>query len=158
MRSCALLGFCALTATVVAGTHQVPKDEPIATIGIPNDWKIQEHDEYLDTASRDGTVHILVLAAERKVAESLGEAIRYVRNTGAVSIKAETEKKETGQFRGKPLTTLSWEATHNGAPITIRCHVLSASQGKPLLIVFWGPMNKKNQGDLSRILESVQAP
>ena len=70
-----------------AGTHLVPRDEPIVAVRIPQNWKVQEHDEFIEGA-REGGLHLLVVPVEnRKTAESLGEGIRYIRNSNGLFLR-----------------------------------------------------------------------
>lgn len=144
--SYALLTLFASVLPAFAGTHRVPNEEPIAKLKIPDQWNVREVGESLQATTGDGGVHVLVVPVEGiKVAESLGEAIRYVRNTGGIVIKADTAKHGTAQVKDKSLQTVSWDATARDQPIKILCWVLQGAEGKRLLMLFWGsPEAEKN--------------
>lgn len=161
MRKYSQLFVLILAGSLSAGTYRVPEDEPIATIHIPEKWKTQQREEFVEATTPQGAAHVLVLPVERrKIAESMGEAMRYIRRTGTIKIKADTEKRETAEIKGRHVRTFSWDATDKNQPINIRCHIISAIEGKPLLVVFWGSLegDKKYQRELRQILETVQAP
>jgi hypothetical protein len=161
MRHYAAALCCALVTTAGAGTFRVPSDEPIAAVRLPETWKVHEHAEFVEAITPEGAFHLLVLPAEgHKVAESVGEAMRYIRRMGTVTVKGDTQKQESGELKGKPFRTFSWDGTDNGEPIRIQCYILSAIEGKPLLVFVWGSLEpgKKYQADVRRVLETVDVP
>ena len=150
------LGFAQLAG---AGTYSVPEDEPVISVKIPEKWKVQEHDEFVEGTTPDGTMHVLALAVEgTKVAESLGEGVRYIRNTGGIVINADTAKHETTTLKGKPLRSVSWDAHDQKGEIKLRCHVISGKADKPAILFFWGTVDaeKKYHRELSQILETIE--
>lgn len=161
MRNYALLLSLALVGQAFPGTHRIPEDEPIATVRIPDDWKVEAHGECVEGVTAKGAVHVLIMPVEgSKVAESMGEAMRYIRRTGTVVVKADSLKRDTTTVKEKHLQIVSWDATDKAVPFQIRCHILSPSEGNQLLVVFWAPIEagKKYQSQLDGILESVAAP
>lgn len=161
MGTCALFLSLALVGPVFPGTHRIPEDEPIATVRIPDDWKVETHGECVEGITAKGAVHVLTMPVEgHQAAESMAEAMRYIRRTGTVVVNADGIKRETATVKGKQLQIVSWEATDRGTPIKIRCHVLSVGESGQLLIVFWGPIEagKRYQSQIDGILESVTKP
>ena len=150
-----------LVSSISARTYRIPEDEPVARIAVPNGWKTAQHEEFLESTPRNGTCHLLVLAVEgRKPAETMLEAMRYIRRNGTVKVDAQSEKREEMKIGATPIRTFTWDATEKNQPIRIRCHLFSELNGKRLLVVFWSPLEgeKKYQRDLNQILESVQVP
>lgn len=160
IHDCAILLFLAFVGIVAAGTYRVPQDEPIATMYIPDKWKPQQHEEFVEATTPQDAGHLLVLPVEhRKIAESMGEAMRYIRRTGTVRVNAASMKQETATLRETPYRVVTWDATDKSEAIKIRCHVM-AIEGKWLLVFFWGSPEsaKKYQTDLTKILETVEPP
>jgi hypothetical protein len=160
MQKYALLFFLLLTGLISARTYSVPQDEPIATVQIPANWQTQQHGEYIDATMPDDAGHVLVLPVEgMKVADSMGEAMRYIRRTGTIRVKADSEKKGTANFKGRELQIVSWEATDNNRAIKIRCHIIPGSGRKRLLVFFWGSAEaeKKYRRELNNIFETLRA-
>jgi hypothetical protein len=152
--------FFTLSLFVTAATVSVPQDDPIATVKFPKKWKLDVHPEYVDAVAPDRATHLMVLPVEgRKVAESVGEAIRYIRRTGAILIKPDSMRNETATVQGKQLRKLSWDATSNDQAIIIRCHVVPVDDGKQLLVIFWGSpeAEKKYRSDLNDVFETLRA-
>jgi hypothetical protein len=155
----ALLAIFASVLPVFAKTHRVPNEDPIAKLHIPDQWNVQEVGESLQATTTDGGEHVMVVPVEgTKVAESLGEAIRYVRNSGGIIIKADSKKQETSQVKQKQLPTVSWDGTAQDRPIKIRCYVIEGAEKKRLLLLFWGSPEAENKyrTQLKKILESVE--
>lgn len=150
-----------LLRSACGGTYLVPEDEPVVSVRIPEKWKVQEHDEFVEGTAPDGTMHVLALAVEgTKVAESLGEGVRYIRNSGAIVIKADSAKHETTTLKGKPLRSVSWDAHDQKGEIKLHCHVVSGKNDKPALLFFWGTLeaDKKYHRQLKEILETIETP
>jgi hypothetical protein len=159
VKSYALLVCFGLTQLVRAGTYPVPQDEPVVSVKIPEKWKVQKHEEFIEGTTPDGTMHVLALAVEgTKIAESLGEGVRYIRNTGGIVIKADSAKHETTALRGKPVRSVSWDAHDQKGEIKLRCHVISGKDDKPAILFFWGSVEaeKKYHSELSQILETIE--
>src|ERR1700720_770756 len=88
-------------APAISATHKVPGDDPIATIAIPDKWQTKEVGEAVEATSPDGAVSFLVMAAEPvKIAESMGEAMRYLRNRDSIFVNPETRKDEEEKLNG----------------------------------------------------------
>lgn len=148
-----------LVASAVAATYKVPKDEPIATVAIPNKWQIKELGEAIDARSSDGTLHFLVTPVEqKKVAETMGEAMRYIRGTGGIVVRPESMKKEAGNISGIDVQHVTWLGKDKSGDVKIRFTVFSLSNDKRLLAAYWGSpaAEKKYQAALKKMLESIR--
>ena len=157
----ALLFWLGVAPFACAGTYPIPHDEPVIAVKIPEKWKVQEHEEFVEATVPDGTMHVLALAVEgTKVAESLGEGIRYIRNTGGIVLKSDSAKHEATTLKGKPLRSLSWDGRDQKGEIKLQCHVVPGKNDKPALLFFWGTADahKKYQGELSEILGTIEIP
>ncbi|HJT81053.1 MAG TPA: hypothetical protein VJ719_07645, partial [Chthoniobacterales bacterium] len=132
---------------------------PIVTVRVSDKWKTQQHGEFIETVSPDGTIHALLLPVEgNKVTEATGEAMRYIRRRGGIMVKAETIKQDQARLKKKKIPMLSWDATEHGHPIKIRCHVFSADDGRRAICMTWGLITAedKNAKELRRLLDNVQ--
>jgi hypothetical protein len=152
--------LCAgLLASALAGTYKVPRDEPLAAVQIPEGWKTKQHDELVETASPDGALRFLVLSPEaHKISESMGEVMRYIRNTGGITVKAESVKRELGELNGMEAQHISWEGKDKNGEVKIRFSIVSIAQNRILLVAFWGSpaAEKKYQAELTKMLKSVK--
>ena len=159
MRKFTCLIYAAFVASAAAGTYEVPAEEPLAALHIPDAWKTQEHGEYLEAGAPNGRAHLLIMAAERnKVAESMGEGdevhSRRRRNQSRSQERktrpGETEWKETSH----DLLGGEGQAGRSQNPFSY----CVSKHREPLLVAFWATpeAEKKYQGELKAILNSIQ--
>src|SRR3954453_14102703 len=107
-----LLGVAAGTislAATLAASYEVPEEEPVARVSFPDQWRTKHHDEFIEATSPDGEAHVLVTKTEgRKVNESIGEAMRYIRGKGGMIFSADSLEHKTLTLKGVELQTVSW--------------------------------------------------
>jgi hypothetical protein len=154
--------LCAVLVTpAFSATHKVPADDPIATIQIPNKWQTKEYEERVEANSPDGAVHFLVMPVERnKIAESMGEAMRYLRNRDGITVKSDSVKHEQGKLSGMETRTVSWQGKDMKGDVKIRFAIVSIAEKQPLLVAYWGSpeAEKKHEAELNKILQSIKRP
>ena len=151
--------YSGLLASAFAGTYKVPRDEPLATVQIPQRWQTKEQDELLETASPDGSLRFLIVRPEaNKITESMAEVMRYIRNNGDIKVKAESLKRESGELNGMRVRHLSWEGQNKNGEVKIRFSVISITEKRFLLAVFWGSptAQMKYHAELNRILKGIK--
>lgn len=142
-----------------AGTHKVPEDEPIATVDISDEWQIKQSGEAVEASSPDGALHFLVMPPEQnKVAETMGEAMRHIRNTGGIVVRSDSRKNETENINGFDVQHVTWQGKDKSGDVKIRFTVFSLSNDKPLVAVYWGSpaAERKYQTDLKKMLGSIR--
>jgi hypothetical protein len=132
--------LCAgLNLPALAGTFRVPEEEPAATVQIPDDWQTLQRAEFLETKTPDDRCHLMLLPPEgNKIGESIGEAIRYIRRNGTITVRSGRPKEEKSKFNARDVTVMSWDASENGQPIVIRCYVLPIGRDDSFIAVVWG--------------------
>ncbi len=148
-----------LISSSAAAIHKVPEDEPIATVEIHDKWQVKQLGEGLDASSRDGALHFLVVPVEgRKVAETMGEAMRYIRGSGGIVVRPESRKNESGNINGTDVENAAWDGKNKSGDIKIRFTVFSLNNDKRLLAASWGSpaAEKKYRADLKKMLESIK--
>jgi hypothetical protein len=151
--------FAGLFASALAGTYKVPPDEPLAALQIPDKWQTREQGEMIETVSPDGAWRLLVTRPEpNKIAESMGEVMRYIRNTGGITVKAESLKRERRKLNGMDARCISWEAKDKNGDVEISFNVVSIAENKPLLVALWGSpaAEKKYRTESNKILKSIR--
>src|SRR5258708_20536173 len=122
----------------ISATHKVPGDEPFANIAIPEKWQTKEVGEAVQATSPDGAVFFLVMPVEPgKIAESMGEAMRYLRNQGGLTVKADTRKDEAGKLNGMDVQNVSWQGKNSKGDVTIRFASVSVDEDRLLPVGYW---------------------
>src|ERR1700730_1457998 len=150
--------FLLLVASAVAAIHNVPEEEPIATVAIPDKWQIKQIGEAMDARSPDGTLHFLVTPVDRgKVSETMGEAMRYIRGTGGIVFRPDSRKIEAGDTNGIDAQHLMWLGKDKSGDVKARFTVFLLKD-QPLVAVYWGSpaAEKKYQAALNKMLESLK--
>ena len=149
----------ALVAPAFGATHKVPTEEPIATVSIPDKWPTKERAENIEATSPDGAMHFLVLQPEgRKVAEGMGEIMRYIRNTGGIVVQADSMKNEPGKLNGADVRNISWQAKNKDGDVTIKYIIMTMPENRSLIVAYWGSpaAEKKYQSDLKKMRQSIK--
>jgi hypothetical protein len=163
MRKLVLDAFlCAgLAGSAFSATYNVPRDEPIATVRIPEKWQTKEYEERIEATSPDRAVCVLVMPPEgRKIAESMGEVMRYIRGRDGITVKAETLKREQGKLNDMEVRNFSWLGKDEKSDIKIRFTIVSLPDKKTLLVAYWASpeAEKKHQTELTKMLQSIKKP
>ena len=152
--------LCLGIRTFASGaTYKVPADEPIARVRIPDKWKTEKHDEFVEATSPDGTVHFLVMRPEgNKISEGMGETMRYLRGKGGITVDARSLKNEPGKLNGMDIRNISWDATDQSGPVKIRFRVISFARNEHLLVACWSPpeAEKKHSAEVDKMLQSIK--
>ena len=155
-----VIPICALLVTTAfSATHKVPEDDPLVTIEIPDEWQTKEVGESLQATAAADPVHILVVPPEgSKIAETMGEAMRYIRNTGGIVVKPDSIKKEPGKLNGMDTQQLSWEGKDKNGDVGIQFTVVSLGPKKSILVARWGSPKAelKHEAELKKILQSIK--
>ena len=154
------ISICALLATpVFSATHKLPEDEPVVTIEIPDEWQTKEIGESVLATAPGDPFHLLVVPPEgSKVAETMKEAMRYIRGTGGIVVKADSLKNESGKLNDMDVRKMSWDAKDKNGDIKIQFTIVSLAQRKSVLVACWGPpkAEQKHEADLKKILQSIK--
>ena len=147
-----------LVAPAFGGKHKVPPDEPIVTVEVPDKWKTTERGEHIEAISPDSAVSILVMPAEaKKINEAMGEAMRYLRNKGGITVRSNSMKREDGQLNGMDVKNVSWLGKNEKGDVKINFKIMSVPEGKPVIVVYWASPDaeKKHQKELNKMLQSI---
>lgn len=152
-------GICfVLAASGVAATHNIPEDNPVATIKTPAGWKAENYDKGIEFTSDDGEVYIAVEATDAKgVERSMEEAMEYLKSKG-VTVDAKTVKQNEGKLAGKDAVMISWDGDDEEGPAKIQLMVVSITNDKGVLFLYWASPEgeKKHQKEISGIAESLK--
>ena len=155
-----VISICVLLATpAFSGTHKLPEDEPIVTIEIPDEWQTKEIGESILTTAPGDPIHVLIVPPEgSKIAETMGEAMRYIRGTGGIVVKADSIKNESGKLNDMDVRKMSWDAKDKNGDIKIQFTIVSLAQRKSLLVACWGSpaADQKHEAELKKILQSIK--
>ena len=159
LRSAILIGVLTTTPSVFSATHKVPDDEPVVTIEIPDEWQTKDVGESLQATAPAEPVHVLVVPPEgTKIAETMGEAMRYIRNSGGIMVKGESRKDQSGKLSGMDVKRVSWDAKDKNGEIRIEFTIAFLTERKRMLVACWGSPKgqEKYETALKGILQSIK--
>jgi hypothetical protein len=149
----------AFYAAAFAGNHNVPPDEPIASVSIPDKWDTKEVGERVEAVSPEAAVRFVIIPVERgKTAETVGELMRYIRNRDGVVVDANSRRSDSGKLNAADVRYISWQGKAQAGKIDIKFVILTIAENQPLVAVYWGTSDavEKYRGPLDRILGSVR--
>jgi hypothetical protein len=158
MQRLAAFLFLLLVASAFGAIHKVPVEEPIASISIPDQWQTKQLGEGIEATSPDRAVRLIAIPPENgKVAEGMGEVMRYIRNTGGIVVKPESMKNEPGKLNGLEVRNVSWQGKDKNGDINIRFTIFSFATHKQLLVAYWGSPKgeQKYESVLKKMLKSI---
>jgi hypothetical protein len=154
------LSICVLLAApAFSATHNVPEDKPIVTIEIPDEWQTKEVGESVQATAPGDPFRVLIVPPEgSKIAETMGEAMRYIRNTGGIAVKPDSIKTEPGKLSGMDMKKVSWQAKDKNGDVKIEFLILSLAERKSVLVACWGSpkAEQKYEAELKKILQSIK--
>ena len=149
----------AMLASGLADTHKIPPDEPMATIWMPDKWQIQQRGDSIEASPPDASILFLVAPVEHnKVAEALGEAMRFFRNRDeGFFMKQESRHDENGKVNGKEAHFVSWQGKNRKGQIETKFVIVFLAPNKSLIAAYDGSpdASKKYQRDLDKMIQSI---
>ena len=155
-----VISICVLLATpAFSATHKLPEDEPIVAIEIPDEWQTKEVGESLLATAPGDSFHVLIVPPEgSKIAETMGEAMRYIRNTGGIVVRADSIKKEPGKLNDMDVRHVSWDAKDKNGDVKIQFTIVSLAEKKSVLLACWGSpaAEQKHEAALKKLLQSIK--
>jgi hypothetical protein len=148
------LAFC---LPGLAGTHKVPRDEPVATITIPDEWKTEEIDGGIEATSSDGEVYLAIEATDSdSIKESVAEASKYLKSKG-VTVTDSSMKQEDGKLGEMDVVDISWDGKDEDGPAKISLRIVAVTKTEGLLVIYWASPTgaKKHAEALTAIAKSI---
>jgi hypothetical protein len=156
----AIVISAAMLAPAFSATHKVPDEEPLVTIEIPDQWQTKQVGESLKATAPDDLVHIVVVPPEGiKIAETMGEVMRYIRGAGGIVVRADSEKREQGKLNGMEVRRFSWQAKDKTGDVKIEFTIISLAPRKSVLVACWGSpqAEEKHETALKKVLQSIKS-
>lgn len=154
---CALIS-CALVASAFAKTYQLPEEESIMSITVPDSWDTDEIEDGIESTSPDGEVYFYAEMTDAdNVKEAMTEAVKYLQGKG-VTVDADSAKQQEGKVNDMDVVSVSWDGKDKDGAAKISLTVVAVTKGQGVLLVYWGSAEgeKKNEADLAKISDSIK--
>jgi len=141
-----------------AKTFNLPDENTMATITIPDAWKSKEIDKGVEAQSADSEVYFAVEATTRKETDkTIDEAIEFLKEQG-VTVDPASAKQTTGTINGMEGVDVTWTGKDKEGSAVISLSILMVNSNDALLLTYWGSPEgtKKYSKELGEILHSVK--
>ena len=153
----AVLLYAAVTLPLVAGTHKVPSEDPVATVTIPDEWKTDNVEGGIEATSNDGEVYLAIEETDSdSIKESLDEAVKYLKSKG-VTVTESSMKQEEGKLGEMDVVDISWNGKDEDGPAKISLTIVAVTKTRGLLVIYWASPTgeKKHAQALAGIAKSI---
>lgn len=157
-----LLALCVswVASNAIAGTHNLPKEKPLASVTLPDDWKAEEYaeGEGVEAVSADGAVYIAIETTDAdNLEDAMKEAAEYLALKG-VMFDQESMKKTEQKLNGMDVINVAWDGESDDGPAKINLAVVSVTPEQGLLMVCWASpeSEQKHQEELTKIAQSIR--
>ncbi|HEX8373158.1 MAG TPA: hypothetical protein VF585_10290 [Chthoniobacterales bacterium] len=153
-----LLTCAVLLQPIVAADFNIPEEDSIAKITIPDDWKSEEFDGGVESNSEDGSVYLAVEATESTTAAAaMEEAFAYLKKKG-VTVDEKSAKQEELKLNGFDVVDISWDGKDEDGPCKVSVAVIAITEDKGLLLTYWTTPEgeKENLKEIQSITNSIK--
>jgi hypothetical protein len=144
----------ALILPAPAETYNLPEENPLAIITVPDVWDTDQTEEGIEATSKDGEAYFYV---ETTDANNVEEGMKYLAKNG-VTVDAETVKQQEGKFNGMDVVDVSWDGTDKDGDAKVSLTVVAITKDKGVLLVYWASPEgeKANAAALKKIAQSIK--
>jgi hypothetical protein len=136
----------------------IPKDNPIATVVLPDDWETDDIDSGVEVTSKDGEVYIAFETVKAtKIEAAIKEVIEYLVKKG-VKLDAASMKQKEITVNGMPGADIDWTGTDKDGPTEISLTMLFPTKERLVMLTYWGTPEggKANAEALGKIAQSIK--
>jgi hypothetical protein len=157
----AVLAFSLLlTSFTLAGTVNIPQDNPAVSVDIPDSWKPEETDKGIACESPDKVATIFFEVTSGSGLDALiDENVDWLTKEQGVQLDKASEQKQEFEAGNLGWKRISWSGTSKDwGPATVGFAFTDAGSGKVLTVTYW--ITKKDQEKhfptIEKIFESVK--
>jgi len=142
-----------------AGTHNIPKVEPLATVTIPDQCTTEPYmeGEGVEANSEDGEVYLAIeTTASEGVEDAIKDAAEYLAGKG-VSFDDKSMKQSKRKINEMDAEEVSWDGEDDEGPTKIGVAVVSVTSEKGVLLIYWSSPEgaEKNREAIDKIVTSI---
>jgi hypothetical protein len=157
-----VLTLSLLPAISPAGTIKIPKDEPAASLTIPDSWEPEDSDDGILAESPDNvaTVFFKVVASEKEMGALVDDSIDWLTKEHDVTLDASSKSEKDFEDSGRKWSRISWSGnSKEWGPAVVGFLFTDLGNGKVLTITYWISKkdSEKNLDTLGKIFSSVKA-
>lgn len=157
-----VLAIVLLPALGFAESIQIPKDEPAASLTIPDSWEPEDSDGGILAESPDNvaTVFFKVVATEKEIGTLIDDSIDWLTEEHDVKIDAKSKSEKDFEDGDRKWSRISWDGvSKEWGPAVVGFLFTDLGNGKVLTVTYWISKkdSEKNLDVLANIFSSVKA-
>jgi len=150
-----------LPALVSAGTIKIPKDDPAASLTIPNSWEPEDSDGGVLAESPDNvaTVFFKAVGTEKEMGTLIDDSIDWLTKEHDVKLDASSKEEKDFEDSGRKWSRISWAgSSKEWGPAVVGFLFTDLGNGKVLTVTYWISKkdSEKNLEMLGKIFASVK--
>lgn len=128
-----------LTSLAPAGTVNIPKDEPVISVSIPDSWKPEETDKGITCESPDQVATVIFEVTSAKGANALvDENIDWLVKDQGIQIDAASKTDQNFETAGLKWAQISWSGnSKEWGPAAVGFVFTHAGNGKMVTVTYW---------------------
>ncbi|TSA36029.1 MAG: hypothetical protein D4R65_03300 [Verrucomicrobiaceae bacterium] len=158
----ALLTLALSPALAFGGTIKIPKDEPAATLNIPDSWEPEDADDGVLAESPDNvaTIFFKAVATEKEMGSLIDDSIDWLTKEHDVKIDEASKSEKDFEDSGRKWSRISWDGvSKEWGPAVVGFLFTDLGNGKVLTVTYWISKkdSEKNLDILAKIFSSVKA-
>lgn len=141
MRSllCALTVLAVLSCSADAAEFQLPKDDPVVKISLPDEWEPDGSDIGVEAVSPDGKLYLAVaVVGEDAVGDFLNGALKFLERNG-VSVDNDSATQGEAKLNGMDVVEVSWNGEDAGGPCEVSLNLVGVTEKEGLMLLYWAP-------------------
>jgi hypothetical protein len=156
---CITVLMAAFASSALAKTHQIPRQAPVASIVVPDEWKVIETATGLEVSIGEDEAYLVVEATKAtSMARQLNEsALGFLQRAG-VTIDPATKKERRTKFNGLDFLGLSWSGKDKNGDVVVHLAFLAVSAKGGLLFTYLATpdADKKYDPATTQLVKSVK--
>jgi len=148
-----------VASPALAKTHQIPRQAPVASIVVPDEWKVIETATGLEISIGEDEAYLVVEATKATdMARQLNEsALGFLQRAG-VTIDPATKKQRQAKFNNLEFLDLSWNGKDRNGDVVVHLAFLAVSAKGGLLFTYLATpaADKKYDPATTQLVKSVK--
>lgn len=153
------LCFFAVAQAAIAKTMNFPAKQPLASVTIPDKWKIKSIEYGFEAKSPNDDIYFSVETARGQSIDKMVEGTDAWMRDNKIVVKPNPEQRMMN-FGGLEGFTVKYQATDENGPTVIALIFMTLEPSKEVvLMTFWGSEAEQaaRQDDINIILSSIKA-
>lgn len=148
-----------LTGSALAKTINLPDEDSVATVMIPDSWKPEEIDDGIQAQSPDASVYLSIEVGDVGNINDLVENTFAYLKKNKVRIDDGTKKESDVTLNGLSVKDITWNGRDADGPTVVGVSFITVSAEKVLVLTHWASPDgeKKYDEAITAMMKSIKA-